>query len=61
MVAVRKDRGVDFPSPASQFPKNETVRPANRKAPLAEGTHSLAPRPGSLVRLTFQIGVPPRS
>ncbi len=23
---------------------------------LPEGTHSLAPRPGSLVRLTFQIG-----
>src|SRR2546425_6439687 len=25
-------------------------------APLAGGTHSLAPRPGPLVRLTFQIG-----
>ena len=28
---------------------------------LPEGTHSLAPRPGSLVRLTFQTGVPRRS
>ena len=28
---------------------------------LPEGTHSLAPRPGSLDRLTFQIGPPSRS
>ena len=28
---------------------------------LPEGTHSLAPRPGALGRLTFQIGLPSRS
>src|SRR5438876_6091644 len=28
---------------------------------LPEGTHSLAPRPGTLVRLTFQNGLPRRS
>ena len=28
---------------------------------LPEGMHSLAPRPGSLDRLTFQIGLPSRS
>ena len=27
---------------------------------LPEGTHSLAPRPGTPVRLTFQIGLPSR-
>jgi len=28
---------------------------------LPEGTHPLAPGPGPLVRLTFQIGLPGRS
>ncbi len=46
---------------ARRYDPSEGWRNAVDLHHLPEGTHSLAPRPGSLVRLTFQSGLPSRS
>ena len=60
-IEDRKDWWIRYSRSSILHPRRTKWRNAVDSHHLPEGTHSLAPRPGSLGRLTFQNGLPSRS